>query len=427
MLVEEKFRFDDYYEVSTLGEVFSLDREVPFGRNRTRFVNGSKLKPHQTGRGLQVHCHLSTGEDVYLSLAKLVYYAFCTDRSRTATNFLQDFLNFAESEVIVHIDGNMDNNRVDNLSLESKATVFMTSIENYKKRLEEKGIQYNAGQTKYLREKKDTAVNDEYYTPYEVIDNELKCYSTLFKDKVVYCNCDSPDSKFVKYFENNFSSLGLKKFISSCISDNDNEAIKVEITEQGKEVSVLENGSFESDECIELLKEADIVVTNPPFSLIRKYIPLLLKYEKDFIILAPLWCAGYKEIFPYIMNRKILVGRNNKNIKFFTPTDNKRVVPTVWLSTYENFYTPPLELKYNYTPEKYPTFENCDIIEVNSTERIPCDYFGVMAVPLSFLPKWNKDQFELVEPPRKQLYYIRNGETKKPFSRVFIRRKVNNE
>ncbi len=302
---------------------------------------------------------------------------------------------------------------------------------------------------KSLREA-SKAKKDEFYTQLSDIANELKHYKDHFRDKVVLCNCDDPyESNFFKYFALNFNYFGLKKLICTCwdgspISNTElnlfNEepaedgrshiAYKVELTEvkdmTGDGASGLEdvkafllenpptrlkgNGDFRSQECIELLKEADIVVTNPPFSLFREYVAQLVEYEKKFIIIGHQNAITYKEIFPLIKENKMWLGYGFKGgaghfISHYEDIakagDHKegmiRVSGVVWftnLDTNKRHY--PLDLYKHYSPEEYPKYDNYDAIEVSKTAEIPMDYDGVMGVPISFLDKFCPEQFEIV-------------------------------
>ncbi len=253
-----------------------------------------------------------------------------------------------------------------------------------------------------------TAKADEFYTQLEDIERELKHYRAFFSGKTVYCNCDDyRQSNFVRYFKENFEELGLKKlFVSG-----------YEITPYGVDKS---KGDFRSPECIELLKQADIVVTNPPFSLFREYVAQLIQYKKFFVILGNKNAITYKEVFPLIMKNKIGVGYTpmGKNLLFTFPekykqdflnnsdggsryriVDNKMLAQTaaIW---YTNIplkkQNEGINLVQEYSPEKYPHYDNYDAIEVSKTAQIPCNYFGVMGVPITFLDKYNPAQFEIL-------------------------------
>jgi hypothetical protein len=308
---------------------------------------------------------------------------------------------------------------------------------------------------------------DEFYTQLSLIENELKHYREHFKGKIVLCNCDDPyESNFFKYFAMNFNSLGLKKLITTCYStspvmgkefqffvgndgqltffpgegeiplQNEKHPYKVEITEVTDEngdgrvdladveylmrnrkntMTLLDgDGDFRSPECVELLKQADIIVTNPPFSLFRDYMALLIEYQKSFIIIGNQNAVAYKEVFPLLANNKIWLGYNSGHFWFKVPesyeekkTDFKidengqkwrRMGNICWFTNldiekrHEN-----MPLFRTYSPEKYPHFDNYDVINVDRVVDIPCDYSGVMGVPITFMSQYNPEQFEIVE------------------------------
>lgn len=315
----------------------------------------------------------------------------------------------------------------------------------------------------------DSARNkqDEFYTQLSLIEKELKHYRSFFAGKTVLCNCDDPyESNFFKYFAMNFNTLGLKKLVTTCyatspvvgdefeyyvdnagqlafVPDTDTTPLvcstrrpyRVEITEvtdenhdgradlvdveylmrNRKNTMTLLNGDgdFRSPECVELLREADVVVTNPPFSLFREYIALLEEYRKYFIIIGNMNAVTYKEIFPMIAENRLWLGYNSGHFWFKVPdsyeikkTDFKidehgqkwrRMGNICWFTNvdikkrHEN-----MPLFRNYSPELYPKYDNYDAINVDRTVDIPCDYYGVMGVPITFLSQYNPDQFEIV-------------------------------
>lgn len=304
---------------------------------------------------------------------------------------------------------------------------------------------------KDLGQAKD-AKKDEFYTQLTDIEKELKHYTEHFKDKVVLCNCDDPyESNFFKYFALNFNRLGLKRLIATCyngsavsgnellldfgdtVDDPKKIAYKVEITEVSdvngdgavnladiqylmqndkNVISVLKgNGSFDSSESIELLKEADIVVTNPPFSLFREYLSLLDQYGKRFLIIGNTNALKYKLTFKMFQEDRIRTGYTNFNVgMFFQVPDSyekfhhiengkkmARVSTSCWFTNLPvKKHTENLVLYKKYTPEEYPTYDNYDAINVNTYTDIPCDYDGVMGVPITFLDKYNPEQFEII-------------------------------
>ena len=277
---------------------------------------------------------------------------------------------------------------------------------------------------------------DEWITFRSDIEKELKHYKKHFKNKIVLCNCDDPRiSGFFHYFSYNFEHLGLKKLITTCyknqqmelFSENKSEkAIYLEYTgdknnnkiPDPEEIGIKNltgDGDFRSKECIELLKEADIVVTNPPFSLYREYISQLAQYKKKFLIIGQLDVISYKEVFRLLQDDKIWVGINrNRDFKgfiipkhyplhgteAFTDEDGNRVAKSnknLWLTNLDNVTRhEELILYKKYKKSEYPTYENYDAIEVSQVKNIPIDYEGLMGVPISFVHKYNPKQFEIV-------------------------------
>ena len=243
--------------------------------------------------------------------------------------------------------------------------------------------------------------NDEFYTRLEDIQKELDNYKDYFKDKIIYCNCDDIyTSNFYKYFKDNFNKLGIKKIIATNLS-LDNTAYKTEFDNNSKEsrTELRGNGDFRSEECVELLKSADLVVTNPPFSLFREYIAQLIKYNKKFLIIGNMNAATYKEIFPLFKNNQVWFGYNSPKI-FLTPDrTEKKFGNILWYTNLENdrmHCRIPLKEKYYGNEGKYPKYDNYDAIEVSKVVNIPCDYYGLMGVPVTFLNKYCPKQFELV-------------------------------
>ena len=352
---------------------------------------------------------------------------------------------------------------------------------------------------------------DEFYTRLEDIENELKHYKNDFKDKVIFCNCDDPyESNFFKYFAMNFNALGLKKLIATCYTTSSvvntqlslfdlldapkKEDVrlphKIEITEvldynkdgavdladvefllkSEKNTLILldGDGDFRSEECIELLKQADIVATNPPFSLFRDYIATLVEYDKKFIVIGNTNALTYKETFKLIKENKLRTGYTNFNVGmyFYVPdTWEKyhkiengrklvRVSTSCWFTNLEvKKHKEDLILFKPYTPEEYPKYYNFDAININKVSDIPCDYDGIMGVPITFIDKYNPEQFEIIglgisnsgievgvrpytqehKRYRKEvqkrgavdgdLYMIINGEVNVPYARVLIKKK----
>ena len=258
--------------------------------------------------------------------------------------------------------------------------------------------------------KAKVAKNDEFYTRLQDIENELRHYRNHFKGKVVYCNCDDArESNFFKYFSLNFEFLGLKKLITTGYKENGKGvALVYEGDKNGnrnvddEEINVTElngNGDFRSEECIEFLKEADIVVTNPPFSCFRQYVAQLMQYGKKFLIIGNKNAITYKEIFPYIKNNELWLGTTNPN-EYFLP--NGEITKSVaglcrWFTNLEHKKrNEELILYKHYNPTEYPKYDNYDAIEVSKVAEIPMDYEGVMGVPISFLNKYCPNQFRII-------------------------------
>ena len=294
---------------------------------------------------------------------------------------------------------------------------------------------------------------DEFYTDITMIENELRHYREYFKDKVVFCNCDDPEmSNFWKYFQINFYMLGLKKLISTHFKRN-GTSYKLEIVRQDDKIGQLSfmpdyvqtaldgNGDFRSPEAIELLKEADIVVTNPPFSLFKEYIAQLRNYKKTFLIIGNLNSVTYKEVLPSIMDNEIWLGYNSGHFWFKVPEDYevkktdfkiddsgqkwRRMGNICWytnLDTTQRHENITVFKKYN--SEQYPTYNNYDAIEVSKVADIPYDYPGVMGVPITFLTRFNPEQFELIDVKSSGLLLtLPNGKIKSMYKRVLIRHK----
>ncbi len=268
---------------------------------------------------------------------------------------------------------------------------------------------------------------DEFYTQLTDIENEIKYYKDQFRDKVVFCNCDDPkESNFIKYFSMNFEHLGLKKLIATHYKDADlfthEQPYKLEYSgdRNGNRMpdsnefitEMIGTGDFRSQECIELLKEADIVVTNPPFSLFREYVAQLVEFKKKFLIMGNQNAITYKEIFKLIKENQMWLGQslNGRNILFQIPDyyesyykiiDGKKYAFPKGVVWFTNLDVPKrseeLVLYKKYTKEEYLRYDNYDAINVDRTEQIPLDYTGTMGVPITFLHKYNPDQFEIID------------------------------
>ena len=299
------------------------------------------------------------------------------------------------------------------------------------------------------------AKEDEFYTQLADVENELRHYRKHFKDKIVFCNCDDPfESNFFKYFVLNFNRLGLKKLIATCYATspianeqlslfdvvggdeaNKNKPYKAVVTKiydatgdggidmldvaelfkMGEnELSELkDDGDFRSEECLELLKEADIVVTNPPFSLFREYVEVLMDYKKDFLIIGNQNAITYKEIFPLLKGNKMWLGNKTGDMAFTVPDYYEPRETRYWedengqkwrslgnICWFTNLDIrkrhEDLILIRKYNPEDYPKYDNYNAIEVSKVKDIPYDYEGIMGVPITFIDKYNPDQFEIL-------------------------------
>lgn len=289
---------------------------------------------------------------------------------------------------------------------------------------------------------------DEWYTDYKTIDEEISHYINQFNGKIVLCNCDDPyESEFSKYFLRNYNILKIKKLIctsykgsriigkefynenpklnnqfayamivegpidnSSLLSDAD---IKKFLKAKGVVIRLEGDGDFRSKECVEYLKEADIVVTNPPFSKFIDLFSLLVKYNKNFLIIGNHNALTYKEIFPYIKNGKAWIGYRFGDMSFKVPEDTmprktrfwidqngqkwRSLGNAMWLTNLDTERKhQELKLAAYYDPDKYPKYDNYDAINVSRVSEIPMDYTGIMGVPLTYLKYHNDEQFEII-------------------------------
>lgn len=328
---------------------------------------------------------------------------------------------------------------------------------------EEDSVKKGADNTNLTKAKKEK--NDEFYTRFEDIEAEVSKYKKYFKNKVVYLNCDDKEqSMFWKFFELNFDAFQLKKLIATYYSKTETVyAYKLELSEDFNKDGFIDqkdivktpligNGDFRSQECIDILKESDIVCTNPPFSLFREYIAQLMEYNKQFLIIGNQNAFTYKEIFPLIKNNKIWVGYT-KPKNFYVPEDfeNKAIAydeegrkiakfgNICWFTNLPNKKrTESIVLTATYAEgpnhrEDYPKYNNYDAIEVSKCKNIPCDYDGIMGVPITFLDNYCPEQFEIIDinphffslvsqglPKPKQLSI--EGR-KDPYARILIKRK----
>lgn len=242
------------------------------------------------------------------------------------------------------------------------------------------------------------AKNDEFYTQKKDIENELIHYHSHLKDKIVYCNCDDyRKSKFVEYFMENFEKIGLKKLISTGFS-KDGQGTYSEYDGTVLKTGFLSgNGDALGEECTEILKQADVVVTNRPFSLFRKYVSHLMKYGKKFLIIGSMNAITYKEIFPYIKNNELWLGINW--VKDFVQPNGevKKFGNICWYTNIAHSHrNTELDLYKKYSADEYPKYENYDAIEVSRVSEIPINYDNVMGVPITFLDKYCPTQFEIV-------------------------------
>lgn len=296
-----------------------------------------------------------------------------------------------------------------------------------------------------LHKAKD-AKNDEFYTRIEDVAEELRHYKKHFAGKVVLCNCDDPTwSAFWRYFHLNFAELGLKKLISTHY-DRTEPTYKMEYeggddnnVEVGVKTPLEGNGDFRNRECLDLLDESDIVVTNPPFSLFREYVAVLMQHQKKFLILGNMNALTYKEIFPLIRDNQLWYGASihSGDRKFYVPNDyplkasgcgvdnnGQKFIRVKGVRWYTNLdykaRHEKLVLWKNYTPEEYPKYDNYDAINVNKYSEIPCDYDGVMGVPITFIDYYCPEQFEIVAFRKgndgKDLVFTRERE----FNRTFV-------
>lgn len=277
-----------------------------------------------------------------------------------------------------------------------------------------------------------TAKNDEFYTRFDDINFEINLaehgYRPFFKDKIIYCNCDDPEeSNFWKFFKIRFNGLKLKKLISTHYDQEGKSSYKLEY--DGEKITKTElegNGDFRSPECVELLKESDIVVTNPPFSLFRDFIGLLMKYNKKFAIIGNMNAITYKEVFPLIKENKIWLGYSQPKIFIQPDGSEKKFGNILW---YTNLDIPkrhePMLLGWKF--EKglemgiYQKYDNYDAYNVDKVCQIPRDYDGVLGVPITFLDKYCPEQFEIVAFRKgedgKDLVFTRERE--REFNRTF--------
>ena len=279
--------------------------------------------------------------------------------------------------------------------------------------------------------------NDEFYTKLTDIEKELMHYKEMFVGKTIYCNCDNPvQSNFVQWFYMRFNILHLKRIIVTAYNsdtcngwgyywDSDFATVNPKSFDISKEIAkdvrkLNGDGDFRSEECIELLKQAHIVVTNPPFSLFRDYVNVLMDNNKDFLILGNMNAITYKEVFPYIKENRIRLGYLNGAKSFITPDGVEQKFGNIfWYTTLPiDKHYDELVLLRKYTPEEYPKYDNYDAINVDKTCDIPYDYDGKIGVPISFMDKYNPNQFDIID---KLINPIVNGVSK--YKRIIIKNK----
>jgi len=310
---------------------------------------------------------------------------------------------------------------------------------------------------------------DEYYTQLSDIEKELKHYRGQFRGKTVYCNCDDPyESNFFKYFAANFNALGLKKLITTSyiespvagkqlplfrmkglesikpknakphrieinkvIDFNNDGAIDLEdikkLLEDKANVStpLSGDGDFRSIECIKLLEESDIVCTNPPFSLFREYVAQLIEYNKKFLIIGNYNAITYKEIFPLFKDNKIWIGYSPRSMNFQIPKGGLKKVNACWYTNLDVIKRHENIILYKkYLAKEYPRYDNYDAINVDKVSDIPIDYYDAMGVPITFIERYNPDQFEIIKFRKgdDERDLLING--KSPYFRILIKRKT---
>lgn len=248
--------------------------------------------------------------------------------------------------------------------------------------------------------KAQSCKNDEFYTLYADIEKALSRFHGVFENRVVYCNCDNPaTSMFYKYFRDNFTRFKLKELIATYY-DCDNPVVGISYNGVEHAFTLTGNGDFRNEENIDILKHADIVVTNPPFSLITPYLLQLLTYNKKFIVVAPLYIASYRKLWAFVRNKDLKIGIYNDNAHFMSPFDNtiKKRVSVCWWHNFDidlhlQSHSP---INTPYIDGKYEKFVNYDIINVNSLREIPYDYTGIMGVPITALVRLDLSNIDLI-------------------------------
>lgn len=239
--------------------------------------------------------------------------------------------------------------------------------------------------------------NDEFYTFYEDIQKEIENYKDYLENKIVYCNCDNPEySQFWKYFKDNFRELKIKKLISTYLSDN----IAYKTVFNGitvEKTKLIGNGSFESEECLSILKEVDVVITNPPFSIFSEYLSSLINNNKKFLVIGNKNAVIYKDVFPYIRDNKVSLGFNNIT-KFYQPDGEIKKFGNIgWFTNIKSKYKKkPLLLTEEYNNNKYKKYYNFDAINVDRLVDIPKDYYEIMGVPITYVDYHDEKLFDII-------------------------------
>lgn len=301
---------------------------------------------------------------------------------------------------------------------------------------------------------------DEFFTQYETVEEELSKYKSIFNDKVVYLNCDNTRSSFFQYFQRNFDEFGLKKLIATCYNQN-GCGYKYELCNYSNDIKRYElqgNGSFLSQECIDILKECDFVTTNPPFSLWRQYIELVTHYNKQFVVLGSLNCVSYKNVFSLFIDNKIRLGYGKQNqvyyfsvppnyeirTKFYEEKEGKTLLPVMNCCWFTNIFDLNNNDSLNifkftenspkYSEERYFKYVNYNAINVDRIKDIPCDYYDIIGVPLTYLCVHNQNLFDIVgsnsynieQIKEYPLHFEQNGavvDTKKLGNALFVKLK----
>jgi len=307
--------------------------------------------------------------------------------------------------------------------------------------------------------------SDEFFTQLSDIENELNHYKDYFKNKVVYCNCDEPkSSNFIKFFYDNFHTLGLRKLISTCFKAEEQSLFTNEPQTNGiyfeydgtntksidkQKLSQLRgNGDFRSQECIEILKKADIVVTNPPFSMFREYLNQLIDFKKNFLIIGNQNALTYKEVFTLIKHNRVWLGYGFKgHVGYFLNSHYEntqssssmkdgliRVPGVVWYTNLpNNKRNSYIKLEKKYTENSYSKFDHYPAINVDKVSEIPLDYYELMGVPITFLHKFNPKQYKIIDAigrysllkgptPESKGKYLTNVNGKKKYTRLIIKK-----